>query len=85
MLCSDKEFNILIIGDASVGKTSLLWRYMNNEYSENYQSTLSNDYVGLQGRYCLTAILAYPHPYSSPSALTWTASASGSHAGTLLV
>eukprot|EP00045_Choanoeca_perplexa_P004590 m.39274 g.39274 ORF g.39274 m.39274 type:complete len:206 (-) comp12656_c2_seq1:476-1093(-) len=41
----DKEFNILIIGDASVGKTSLLCRYVSNEFSDSYQSTLTNDYL----------------------------------------
>eukprot|EP00730_Choanoeca_flexa_P012029 TRINITY_DN3057_c0_g1_i2.p1 TRINITY_DN3057_c0_g1~~TRINITY_DN3057_c0_g1_i2.p1 ORF type:complete len:203 (+),score=25.34 TRINITY_DN3057_c0_g1_i2:132-740(+) len=39
----DKEFNVLIIGDADIGKTCLLLRYINGTYEENHKATIAAD------------------------------------------
>ena len=39
------KINILLVGDSSVGKTSLSRRYANNEFHENYLSTIGIDYL----------------------------------------
>ena len=40
---SDKKFiiKICLLGEANVGKTSLVYRYIENKFRENYKSTLS--------------------------------------------
>ena len=40
----DVEVKLLIIGDPGVGKTSLLLRYIENSYTDNYMSTIGFDY-----------------------------------------
>ena len=43
----DKSVNIklLLLGDPSVGKTTFLWKYMNNQYKNNYDLTIGVDYA----------------------------------------
>ena len=40
---SNINFKILLLGDATVGKTSLIQRYINNEYSQTYITTIGID------------------------------------------
>ena len=39
------KINLLLVGDSSVGKTSLCHRYAINEFHENYLSTIGVDYL----------------------------------------
>ena len=39
------KINILLVGETSVGKTSLCHRYAKNEYQDNYLSTIGVDYL----------------------------------------
>jgi Ras-related protein Rab-1A len=41
---TDNVFKTLIIGDSNVGKSSLLIRFSDNEYSENYITTIGLDF-----------------------------------------
>ena len=41
---TDLIFKILLVGDASVGKTSLIYRLINNKFLDSYSSTLGVDY-----------------------------------------
>ena len=40
----DIKLKIMLIGDTNVGKTSLLQKYCNNEFSKNYISTIGIDF-----------------------------------------
>lgn len=40
----DYLFKILLIGDSGVGKSSLMRKYINNEYNESYISTIGVDF-----------------------------------------
>lgn len=42
---TEKEilFKILIIGDAEVGKTSFVKRYVNSSYDKNYKATVGGE------------------------------------------
>lgn len=40
----DYVFKIIIIGQSSVGKTSIIRRYVDEQYSENYQVTIGVDH-----------------------------------------
>ena len=41
---TDLIFKILLVGDASVGKTSLIYRFINNKFLNSYSSTIGVDY-----------------------------------------
>ena len=41
----DYLFKILLIGDTSVGKTSLLTRFIENRYSDDSLTTIGIDFV----------------------------------------
>ena len=41
---NEKKYKILIIGEASVGKTSIMCRYADNFFPENYKSTIGIDF-----------------------------------------
>jgi len=38
-------FKIIILGDASVGKTSLMNQYVNNRYTQQYRATVGADFM----------------------------------------
>jgi len=47
---SDKKFErvevkVILLGESGVGKTSIINRYMNNEFSENEESTIGSTFV----------------------------------------
>ena len=37
---SSKDMKIIIVGDISTGKTSIIQQYFNNKLSEDYQATI---------------------------------------------
>ena len=39
------NFKIILIGDTSVGKTSLMYKYTKNEFPEQFQSTIGIDTI----------------------------------------
>ena len=45
IICSDYLFKMLLIGSSGVGKSSLLLRFSDNSYSDNYISTIGVDFV----------------------------------------
>ncbi|XP_069489268.1 ras-related protein Rab-7L1 isoform X2 [Ambystoma mexicanum] len=45
MKSHDHLFKVLIVGDVTVGKTSLVQRYANNTFSKNYKSTVGVDFA----------------------------------------
>ena len=46
----EKKFiiKVILLGDASVGKTSLLNKYIKNEFSLNYKATIGADFLTKQ-------------------------------------
>lgn len=42
----DHMFKVLIIGDATVGKTSLVQRYANDSFNKHYKSTVGGEFSG---------------------------------------
>lgn len=36
---------VIILGDSGVGKTSLMHRYVNNKYSQQYKATIGADFL----------------------------------------
>ena len=41
----DELFKVVIIGDANDGKTNILQRFINNQFSSEYQCTLAVDFL----------------------------------------
>ncbi|KAJ1143663.1 hypothetical protein NDU88_009968 [Pleurodeles waltl] len=41
----DHLFKVLIVGDATVGKTSLVQRYSNDSFTKHYKSTVGVDFA----------------------------------------
>ncbi|XP_038676188.1 ras-related protein Rab-7L1-like [Scyliorhinus canicula] len=44
-MASDYLFKVLVIGDCTVGKTSLVQRYAHDSFSKNYKSTVGVDFA----------------------------------------
>lgn len=42
---SENKFNVLILGNAAVGKTSIIKAYTTQAFDESHQVTLGLDYV----------------------------------------
>ena len=40
MASTEVSFKVIVIGDSTVGKTSLLNRYINNKFVENMKTTV---------------------------------------------
>lgn len=45
----DHLFKVLVVGDAAVGKTSLVQRYSQDSFSKHYKSTVGGE-TSLRGR-----------------------------------
>ena len=45
---SYRTFKIILIGDSSVGKTSLLYQYINKEFTGRYRATIGSDFLSKQ-------------------------------------
>lgn len=39
----DRMFKVLIVGDVTVGKTSLVQRYANDSFNKHYKSTVGGE------------------------------------------
>lgn len=39
----DRMFKVLVVGDATVGKTSLVQRYANDSFNRHYKSTVGGE------------------------------------------
>ena len=52
---SDYLFKLLIIGDSRVGKSCLLLRFADDEYTESHNSTIGVDYVSSSLNFSLNA------------------------------
>ena len=44
-MITDFTFKVIVIGPAAVGKTSLIRRYFENQFSSNYKSTIVVDFL----------------------------------------
>jgi GTPase SAR1 family protein len=40
----EKNFKILVVGNSSTGKSSIIERYVNNNFKSNYISTIGVDF-----------------------------------------
>lgn len=40
-----RQLKVIVLGDSGVGKTSILARFANNEFSSNYQATIGADFL----------------------------------------
>uniref|UniRef100_A0A6I8MX95 Ras-related protein Rab n=1 Tax=Ornithorhynchus anatinus TaxID=9258 RepID=A0A6I8MX95_ORNAN len=45
MAAHDRMFKVLVVGDAAVGKTSLVQRYSQDSFSKHYKSTVGVDFA----------------------------------------
>lgn len=45
----DRMFKVLVVGDATVGKTSLVQRYANDSFNRHYKSTVGGERVRYRG------------------------------------
>lgn len=43
----DYRFKLVLVGDSGVGKSSILMRFADNSYSDNFTSTIGVDFVSL--------------------------------------
>ncbi|XP_056282764.1 ras-related protein Rab-32 [Pseudoliparis swirei] len=43
--CTDRLFKVLVIGDVSVGKSSIILRYVNKRFNETYKASIGVDFA----------------------------------------
>ena len=43
-IACEENYKVLLVGDQGVGKSSLLLRYINNQFKESTKSTIGVDY-----------------------------------------
>lgn len=43
--CTEKLFKVLVIGDLSVGKSSIVLRYVNKRFDERYKASIGVDFA----------------------------------------
>lgn len=60
----DYLFKVLVVGDSTVGKTSLLNRYVHDVFGKDYKATMGGEWHS-----CVTALL-YWHCYLSAHSST---------------
>lgn len=46
----DHSFKVVLIGDTSVGKSSLLVRFADDQFSETYVTTIGVDFVSINSK-----------------------------------
>lgn len=46
----DRMFKVLVVGDATVGKTSLVQRYANDSFNRHYKSTVGGEPRGARSQ-----------------------------------
>lgn len=45
IVCTDKLFKVLFIGDLGVGKSSIIMRYVNKCFDETYKASIGVDFA----------------------------------------
>jgi small GTP-binding protein len=40
----DHSFNFILVGESNVGKTSILYKFVDNTFIDNYIATIGTDY-----------------------------------------
>lgn len=60
----DRMFKVLVVGDATVGKTSLVQRYANDSFNRHYKSTVGGE-SGSGGPNYWGGLGLNPHPCHS--------------------
>jgi GTPase SAR1 family protein len=66
---------VILIGDSSVGKTSLMMQYMKKEFSMNYKATIGVDFIAkeimIDGRLVTLQVINFVNFKRKSNALYW--------------